>query len=139
MPGHQYGHRHLTPYPIIRLISKTAWETIRTAHQFLMAIKKLDNLEGVVISRSTLAYKRQMGSAGDQHLEGLIQEAEETAKKPIAFSDLLPHERAILRALSRTWNQCCLTDAEGVRAYRRVLAYLEGSMKRVYEGQKPLF
>ena len=76
---------------------------------------------------------------GDQHVEGLIQEAEEAAKKPVAFSDLLPHERAILRALSRTWNQCCLTDAEGVSAYRRVLAYLECSMKRVYEGQKPVF
>ena len=75
----------------------------------------------------------------DQYVEGLIREAEEAAKKPIAFSDLLPHERAILRSLSRTWNHCCLTDAEGLRAYRRVLAYLEGGMKRVYEGQKPLF
>ena len=61
MPGHQYGHRHLTPYPIIRLISKTAWEAIWMAHQFLTAIKKLDNLEGMVISGSTLPYKRQTG------------------------------------------------------------------------------
>lgn len=76
---------------------------------------------------------------GDQYVEGLIREAEEASKKPIAFTDLLPHERAVLRALSRVWDQSCLTDAEGLSAYRRVLAYLEGSMKRVYEGQKPLF
>ena len=49
------------PYPIILLISKPAWEAIWTAHQFLTASKKLDNLEGMVISGSTLPYKRQTG------------------------------------------------------------------------------
>lgn len=39
--------------------------------------------------------------AEDKHIESLVQEAQEAARKPMTFKDLKPHERAMLKAIGR--------------------------------------
>ena len=58
--------------------------------------KKVDNLEGVVIRKPQLAYKPRYTMPDDQHVQLLIQEAQEATNKPMTFKDLKPHERAML-------------------------------------------
>jgi len=66
----------------------------------------------------------------DQHVQSLIQEAQEAASRPMAFKDLKPHERAMLKAIGRIGEQTYLTDAEIMSGIRNVLAYIESNLNR---------
>jgi len=76
--------------------------------------------------------------AHDWHVEALIQEAQEAARKPIKVQDLKPHERAMLRAIGRIVERDCLSNDEVLRGMKNVLAYLERSIKRQEDGKEGL-
>lgn len=74
--------------------------------------------------------------ADDTHIERLIREAEEAACKPMAFKDLKPHERAMVKALGRVGALNYMTDVEMVSGFKNVLTYLLSNLKRMNEGSK---
>lgn len=63
--------------------------------------------------------------AEDKHIESLVQEAQEAARKPMTFKDLKPHERAMLKAIGRVGQLNYMTDSEMLSGFKNVLAYLD--------------
>lgn len=76
--------------------------------------------------------------ADDNHVQSLIQEAQEAASKPMTFKDLKPYERAMVQAIGMVGEQTCLTDDEMVSGMKQVVAYLESNLKRLNEGRKTM-
>ena len=71
----------------------------------------------------------------DQHVQSLIQEAQQAARKLMTFTDLKPHERAMLKAIGVVGERTYLTDEEMMNGMKQVVTYLEHKLKRVSEGR----
>ena len=69
----------------------------------------------------------------DQHVQSLIQEAQQAASKPMTFTDLKPHDRAMLKAIGVVGERTYLTDKEMMSGMKQVVEYLENKLKRLNE------
>ena len=74
----------------------------------------------------------------DQHVQSLIQEAQQAARKPMTFKDLKPHERAMVKAIGVVGERTYLTDEEMMNGMKQVVAYLENNLKRLNEGRNTM-
>jgi len=53
----------------------------------------------------------------------------------MTFTDLKPHERAMLKAIGVVGERTYLTDEEMMNGMKQVVTYLEHKLKRVNEGR----